>query len=101
MEAQANTTREQSNKKNIYDVGWRPSHGENGGVSKKKAFIFSKKNFSSHNVITSGDSKLGLQVSVYLNLTPALTRSATTSGKVLARSFLHPTPQGLLFLFYF
>ena len=36
MEAQANTTREQSNKKNIYDVGWRPSHGENGGVGKKK-----------------------------------------------------------------
>ena len=36
MEAQANTTREQSNKNNIYDVGWRPSHGENGGVGKKK-----------------------------------------------------------------
>ena len=36
MEAQANTTREQSNKKNIYDVGWRPSRGENGGVGKKK-----------------------------------------------------------------
>ena len=33
MEAQANTTREQSNKNNI---GWRPSHGENGGVGKKK-----------------------------------------------------------------
>ena len=36
MEAQANTTREQSNKNNIYDVGWRPSHGENGGDGKKK-----------------------------------------------------------------
>ena len=34
MEAQANTTREQSNKNNIYDVGWRPSHRENGGVEK-------------------------------------------------------------------
>ena len=30
MEAQANTAREQSNKNNINDVGWRPSHGENG-----------------------------------------------------------------------
>ena len=30
-----NTSREQSNKKNIYDVGWRPSHGENGGVGTK------------------------------------------------------------------
>ena len=39
MEAQANTTREQSNKKNIYDVGWRPSHGKNGGVGKKKYII--------------------------------------------------------------
>ena len=36
MEAQANTTREQSNKNNIYDVGGRPSHGENGGVEKIK-----------------------------------------------------------------
>ena len=37
MEAQANTTREQSNKNNIYDVGWRPSHRENGeGNIKKK-----------------------------------------------------------------
>ena len=36
MEAQANTTREQINKKNIYVVGWRPSHGENGGVGTKK-----------------------------------------------------------------
>ena len=35
MEAQANTTREESNKKNIYDAGWQPSHGENGGVGKK------------------------------------------------------------------
>ena len=35
MKAQANTTREQSDK-NIYDVGWRPSHGENG--EKKKEF---------------------------------------------------------------
>ena len=35
MKAQANTTREQSNNKNIYDIGWRPSHGENGGVGKK------------------------------------------------------------------
>ena len=34
--AQANTTREQSNKNNIYDVGWRPSHGENGGVGNQK-----------------------------------------------------------------
>ena len=40
MEAQANTTREQSNKKNIYDVGWRPSHGKNGGVGKKKKKLF-------------------------------------------------------------
>ena len=39
MEAQANTTREQSNKKNIYDVGWPPSHGENGGVGKKKKIL--------------------------------------------------------------
>ena len=44
MEAQANTTREQSNKNNI---GWRPSHGENGGVGnqkekKKKKKILSK-----------------------------------------------------------
>ena len=37
MEAQANTTREQSNKNNIYDVGWWPLHGENGGVGKKKS----------------------------------------------------------------
>ena len=36
MEAQANTTREQSNKNNIYDVGLRPLHGENGGEGKKK-----------------------------------------------------------------
>ena len=36
MEAQANTTREQSNKNNL---GWRPSHGENGGVGKKKIYI--------------------------------------------------------------
>ena len=36
MEAQANTTREQSNKNNINDVGWRPSHEENGWVGKKK-----------------------------------------------------------------
>ena len=36
MVAQAKTTREQSNKKNIYDVGWRPSHGKNGGVGKQK-----------------------------------------------------------------
>ena len=36
MKAQANATREQSNNKNIYDVGWRPSHGENGGESKNK-----------------------------------------------------------------
>ena len=40
MEAQANTTKEQSNKNNIYDVGWQPSHGENGGVGKKKVLIF-------------------------------------------------------------
>ena len=40
MEAQANTTREQSNNKNIYDVGWRPSHGENGGVGKKNIYIY-------------------------------------------------------------
>ena len=26
----------QSNKNNIYDIGWRPSHEENGGVGKKK-----------------------------------------------------------------
>ena len=39
MEAQANTTREQSNKNNIYDVGWRPSHGENGGEGTKKKII--------------------------------------------------------------
>ena len=39
MEAQANTTREQSNKKNIYDVSWRPSHGENGGVGKKNLYL--------------------------------------------------------------
>ena len=38
MEAQANTTREQSNKNNIYDVGWQPSHGKNGGGGKKKLF---------------------------------------------------------------
>ena len=42
MEAQANTTREQSNKKNIYDVGWRPSHGEIGGVVKKIIISFFK-----------------------------------------------------------
>ena len=36
MEAQANTTREQSKKNNI---GWRPSHGDNGGVGKKKKKI--------------------------------------------------------------
>ena len=35
-EAQANTTSEQSNKNNIYGEGWRPSHGKNGGVGKKK-----------------------------------------------------------------
>ena len=35
MKAPANTTREQSNQKNIHDVGWRPAHGENGGVGKK------------------------------------------------------------------
>ena len=40
MEAQANTTREQSKKNNI---GWRPSHGDNGGVGKKKKkFIYFK-----------------------------------------------------------
>ena len=39
MEAQANTTREQSNKKNIYDVGWRPLHGKNGGVGKKNSHL--------------------------------------------------------------
>ena len=39
MEAQANTTREQSNKNNIYDVVWRPSHGEIGGVGKRKKTI--------------------------------------------------------------
>ena len=33
MEAQANTTREQSKKNKI---GWRPSHGEIGGVGNKK-----------------------------------------------------------------
>ena len=38
MEDQANTTREQINKKNIYDVGWRPSHGKNEGVGKKKIY---------------------------------------------------------------
>ena len=42
MEAQANTTREQSNN-NIYDVGWRPSHGENG-VGKKNSFTGSNVN---------------------------------------------------------
>ena len=36
MEAQANTTREQSNKKNIYEVGWRPSQSKNGVGKKKK-----------------------------------------------------------------
>ena len=36
MEAQANTTRKQSYKNNIYDEGWRPSQGENGGGGKKK-----------------------------------------------------------------
>ena len=36
MEAQANTTREQSNNNSIYDVGWQPSHGENGGVGNNK-----------------------------------------------------------------
>ena len=36
MEAQANTTRGQSNKNNIYDVGWRPSYGENGGEGNLK-----------------------------------------------------------------
>ena len=41
MEAQANTTREQSNKNNIYDEGWRPLHGENGGVGKKKYILSS------------------------------------------------------------
>ena len=40
MKAQAITTREQGNNENIYDVGWQPSHGENGGVGKKK-----KKNY--------------------------------------------------------
>ena len=45
MEAQANTTREQSNKKNIYDVGWQPSHGENGGVGKKNIYGFWRKTF--------------------------------------------------------
>ena len=40
MEAQVNTTREQSNKKNIYDVGWPPSHGENGGVGKKNVLLY-------------------------------------------------------------
>ena len=44
MEAQANTTTEQSNKNNIYDVDWRPSHGENGGVGKKKR----KKNYNNN-----------------------------------------------------
>ena len=56
MEAQANTTREQSNKKNIYDVGWQPSHGENGGVGKKKVFKipYSKfNNITKHNKIYS------------------------------------------------
>ena len=37
MEAQANTTREQSNKKKI--GGWQPSHGANGGVEKKNVFF--------------------------------------------------------------
>ena len=36
MEAQAKSTKEQSNKNNIYDVGWQPSHAENGGEGKKK-----------------------------------------------------------------
>ena len=36
MEAQANTTRDQSNNNSIYDVGWRPSHEVNGGVGSKK-----------------------------------------------------------------
>ena len=36
MEAQANTTREQSNKKNIYDVGWQTSHGKKRRVGKTK-----------------------------------------------------------------
>ena len=39
MEAQANTTREQSNKNNIYNVGWQPSHQENEGVGKKEKKI--------------------------------------------------------------
>ena len=43
MEAQANTTREQSHKNDIYDVGWRPSHGEDGGVGNKQ----NKKNLNS------------------------------------------------------
>ena len=30
------STREQSNNNNIYDIGWRLSHGENGGVGKKR-----------------------------------------------------------------
>ena len=38
MKAQANTTREQSNNNSIYDVGWQPSHGENGGVGKKNTY---------------------------------------------------------------
>ena len=36
MKTQVNTTREQSYNKNIYDVGWQPSHGENGEGKKKK-----------------------------------------------------------------
>ena len=44
-EAQANTTSEQSNKNNIYDVGWRPTHGENGGVGNSKKKKKKKKKF--------------------------------------------------------
>ena len=39
MKAQANTTREQSNNKNNYDIGWQPSHGENEGEGKKNSFV--------------------------------------------------------------
>ena len=47
MKAQANTTREQCNNKNIYDIGWRPSHGENGGVGKKNLKLKKLKQVSS------------------------------------------------------
>ena len=40
----------------FYDVGWRPSHGENGGVSnkKKKKKIFSRQDWPVSRTLQAG-----------------------------------------------